>query len=303
MSALLKEKERVRVLVRSNYINVDGIDVVHGDLLDAESIRKAAKGVDTIYHLAAAVDYAAQSKGSMYQVNVDGTRNLLENSGAKRFIYQSSTSVYGNRMGENPANERTPCNPSGLYGKTKLLAERLVLEANGIVLRSPVIYGPGFNEGFWFVLSSIKKGKMRIIGKGDNSIQWIHVDDLVQALLLSKDKAKPGNVYLVAGKESKTQAELFSLLAKELRVAPPQKRIPMFLANSMARYIAISSRLKGKSPRMLPEHISRITGSRLFDISKAERELGFKPMVSYAQGAREMAHEYLYRRRGNTKNA
>jgi nucleoside-diphosphate-sugar epimerase len=290
---LVKSGEKVRVLVRDADAGLRNVEVVKGDLLDLDSVRKAAEGADIIYHLAAIVDYGSVPKELMYNVNVNGTKNLLECSKAKRFIYQSSTSVYGNRMKGNPANEKTETDPSNYYGRTKLMAEKLVIEKGGIVLRCPVIYGHGFDTGFDYVLSQIEKGKMLIIGKGDNLIQWVNISDLIQALILAKDYGKPGEVYLISGKEPKTQAQLFSLLAQYLNVNPPDKHVSEFLANSMAYYKMFTAKLKGKSAKINPEQIARITSNRLFDISKAERELGFSPRVSYEQGAKEIVQEYL----------
>lgn len=229
----------------------------------------------------------------MYDVNVTGTKNLLEYSKAKKFIYLSSTGVYGKRMKENPANEDTPFNPHSFYGKTKVIAEKLVLEKGGIVLRSPPIFGPRFNEGFDFVLSQLEKGKMPIIGDGQNRIHWIHINDLVGALLLAKDRGESGEVYLVAGKEIMTQSELLSLLAKYLKVKSPEKKVSEALAKALAYYKMLEARIGGRRSKLVPEHITRITDNRTFNISKAERELGFEPKVSYEEAAMEIVEEYL----------
>jgi nucleoside-diphosphate-sugar epimerase len=237
----------------------------------------------------------------MYDVNVEGTRNMLIHSKAKKFIYLSTTSVYGKRMKENPARESTPFNPYNFYGRTKILAEKLVREKGGIILRSPVIYGEGFNEGFGTVLSQLEKGKMPIIGGGNNLIQWIHISDLVQALLLAKDNGKPGEIYLVAGKEVKTQKELFSILAKCLGAKEPSKNVSKMLALSLAHYSVLSSRIKGKKSKLLPDHINRIASDRTFDISKAEKELGFNPRIGYEAGAKEIVAEYLRNKEQGSK--
>jgi nucleoside-diphosphate-sugar epimerase len=293
---LLGRGEEVRIFDRNIDPLPEGAEAVKGDLLNLDELREAAEGADVIYHLAAIVNYGSVSRKLMYDVNVNGTRNVLACSKARTLIYPSSTAVYGNRMKDNPATEGTAIRPSTYYGRTKAEAEGLVLRGGGIVLRFPVIYGHGFNNGFDYVLSRMEAGRMRLIGKGDNLIQWIHVNDLVQALLLAKDKGKSGEVYLAAGKESRTQRQLFALLAERLNVSPPDRSIPGFLANSMARLGMIAARLKGKEARVTPELIARITSSRLYDISKAERELGFHPQMSYEQGAREIVEEYLQRK-------
>lgn len=293
VEALLKQNEKVRILAIEDKVDLPGVEVVHGDVLHPDAVKKALEGVDVVYHLAAIVDYAPAPNKLVYDVNVKGTGEMLEHSRAKKFIYLSTTSVYGKHMKENPANERTPYNPYSYYGKTKMMAEELVREKHGIILRAPVIYGPGFNNGFGFVVSQIAKGKMRIVGRGDNMIQWIHISDLIRALLLAKDKGKPGETYLVAGGEAKTQVELFALLAKHLNVEAPSKRVSKELATLMAHYVVLKSRMSGKRPKLTPDHVSRITSNRLFDISKARSELGFSPVVDYERGAKEIVDDYL----------
>ena len=296
IEALIRQGEEVRILILDRETAPKGVEAISGDILDIDSVRRATEGVDTIYHLAAIVDYKPVLEKLMYDVNVNGTRNILDCSKAAKFIYLSTTSVYGKRMKEDPASEITQYNPDNFYGETKMMAEKLVLEKGGIVLRSPVIYGPGFNEGFGVILSNIERGKMPIIGDGSNQIQWIHINDLIGALLLAKDNGKPGEVYLVAGREAKTQKELFSLLAKYLNVKPPAKSVSKQLAYLMAYYSMLSARLKGRNPKLLPEHISRIASSRTYDTSKSRRDLGFQPTVDYEHGAEEMAKEYQSRK-------
>jgi nucleoside-diphosphate-sugar epimerase len=290
--ALVDRGEEVRILTRRTDPRVLGVDVVKGNVLDVYSVKKAVEGTETIYHLASLLDTSQNTKGMMREVNVTGTRNLLEAAGDRRFIYLSSTMVYGSNMRQNPATESTPYNPDGLYGRTKMAAEKLVLWKGGVVIRSPTVYGEGFNAGLIPVLSHIDRGEMKVIGSGDNVFQWIHISDLVQALLLAKDNGKPG-VYLVAGDEKRTQRELLSLFARYLHVGPPKRRTSVRLALAAAGYRVLAHRVRGGSLGLSRSHINRITSNRLYDTSKAKNELGFEPRIGYEQGARELVEEYL----------
>lgn len=291
VKALLERGENVRVLIKDKMIEFENVEIFYGDLLDIESLRKAVDGIDVIYHLAAVVDYLAP-KDLMYGVNVIGTKNLLEVSKGKKIIYLSSTAAMGKRLRELPANEKTSCHPSNYYGKTKLEAENLVRENNGIVIRSADVFGSGFTEGYQFVISRLERGEMPIIGDGKNLIQWIDVSDLVQALLLAKEKGKPGETYLVAGKEVKTVKDLFGLLCKYLNVPPPQKHVSKLVAKMLAYSKLLKGKIKRKRPNLIPEYVEKIVANRTFDISKARRELGFEPKVGYEEAAREMVEEY-----------
>lgn len=294
VAALLERKEKVRALEKREGAKLEGIEVVQGDILDTETVERAMKDVDVVYHLAAIVDYFPVPDEVMYNVNVIGTKVLLEHFDGKKFIYLSTTGVYGKNMKENPANETTGYNPHSYYGKTKMMAEKMVLQKGGMVIRSPPIFGHGFDQGFDFVLSQLEKGRMQLIGNGENRIQWIHISDLIEALLLAKDSGKPGEAYLVGGKEIMTQSELLSLLAKYLKVESPKKKIPKTVAKTLAYYRMFEARMTGKKSRLVPEHITRITDNRTFDISKAKRELGFEPKVGYEKAAKEIVEEYLH---------
>ncbi len=290
---LASQGEKVRALVNTHGIDILGVDVMKGDITDADDAKRALQGADIVYHLAAAVDgYGALPKNQVYKVNVAGTKNLIENFSGRRFIYMSTTSVYGYDMKENPATPSTPYNPSSYYGETKAEAEKLTLAHNGVVVRAPVIFGPGFNKSFESLLDSLSKGKIPIIGNGDNHIQWIHINDLMDALLLAKDLGIPGSAYLVAGKDVTTQAGLYGMLAKYTGSEPPKKHVSLPVIRMVAMADAIKARLTGKPPKVRMEYVNRLVSDRQFDISKAENELGFHPKVAYTQWAKELASGY-----------
>lgn len=291
VDSLVNKGESVRALVRSGTVDNESVELFYGDLLNVESLKKAVDGVDVIYHLAAETDYLAP-KEKMFEVNVQGTKNLLDVSKGKKFIYLSSTAAMGKKLKEIPATEKTPCHPSDYYCQTKLDAENLVKQAGGIIIRSADVFGSGFMEGYDYVISHIDNGNMPVVGDGKNFIQWIHIDDLIQALLLAKDSGKPGEVYIVAGKEVKTLNECFALLAKYLNVEPPQKHVSKFMAGTMAKFKIIKSKVNKTRPSVIPAYIDKMAANRSFDISKAKRELGFDPKVSYEDAAEEMIVEY-----------
>jgi len=293
VEALVKQGEKVRALIREGMIENEQVEIFYGDLLNKEALKKAVEGVDVIYHLAAIVDYTAP-KEIMFNVNVIGTKNLLEVTKIRKFIYLSSTAVMGKKLKELPATEKTPCKPSNFYGKTKLEAEKLVKAAGGIIIRSADVLGPGFMEsyGIDYIISGIENGTLKIPGDGKNFIQWIHIDDLIQALLLAKEKGKAGEVYIVSGKEVKTLNDCLGLLAKNLEVEPPKKHVSKFLAKTLANYKTLKTKIKKEKPKALAEYIDKMTANRSFDISKAKNDLGFEPKVDYEQVAKEMVEEY-----------
>jgi len=292
--ALLRSGDEIKVLVKENMIDNENVEIFYGDLLDKESLKKAVEGVDVVFHLAAITDYLA-SKDDMYKINVIGTKNLLEVSKGKKFIYLSSTAAMGNKFKEIPLNEETKCKPSSFYGKTKLEAENLVKQAGGIIVRSPDVFGVGFTEGFDFILAGLESGKLPLIGDGKNFIHWIHVNDLVKSLLLAKSLGKPGELYIVAGKEVKTLKELLGMLCNYLGVEPPKKHTSALLAKAKAQSNLLKGKLSKERPVLIPEYIDKITSNRTFDISKAKNVLGFEPQIGYEESAREIVEDYKSR--------
>ncbi|MFQ6010378.1 MAG: NAD-dependent epimerase/dehydratase family protein [Candidatus Aenigmatarchaeota archaeon] len=282
--ALVKREEHVRVLVRSEEKakGLVGVEVYEGDILDKESLKRACEGVDTVYHLAALVRYDVP-EDELQKVNVEGTKNVVEAYGGRKIIYLSSTAAMGKKLAEIPANESTECRPTDYYGKTKLEAEKIVLDAGGIVVRAADVYGKDFHEGYFDVFEMLEKGKMHVLGKGKNRIQYVHVDDLVLGLIVAENLGKAGEVYIITGPEVKTQEELYGLICRKLGVEPPKKHVPVMLAKTAAS-------LQGKE-KWIP-FIEKIAADRVFDISKAKKELGFEPKVGYEEGIAEMIVEY-----------
>lgn len=287
---MLESGEKVRVLIKKRMTEFENVETFYGDLLDKEALKKAVEGVDTIFHLAAVVDYSAPEE-LMYRVNVIGTKNLLEVFKGNKFIYLSSTAVLGKKLKKLPADESTPYSPSNFYGKTKMEAEKIVKENNGIIIRSPDVLMPRFIEGYDTVFSKLQEGKMPIIGDGRNFIDYIHISDLIQALLLAKDRGKNGEVYIVSGKGVKTQKECLEIASKYLEVEPPKKHVSAF----SARLSVIKSKIKRSKPDFIQEYVEKILRNRTFDINKAKNELGFEPQIDLETSIKEMVEDYLDR--------
>ena len=271
----------------------ENVETFYGDLLDKESLKKAVEDIDTMFHLAAVVDYTAP-EDLLFKVNVIGTKNILEVFKGDKFIYLSSTAVWGKKIKDLPADEKTPYNPSNFYGRTKMEAEKLVKDNEGIIIRSPDVLMPAFVE-YDIIFSKLLEGKMSIIGDGKNFIDYIHISDLIQALLLAKDKGKKGEIYIVSGKGVKTQKQCLELASKYLDVEPPKKHTPALSAKLFSRGSVIKSKLKRKAPEFIPEYVEKMLRNRTFDISKAKNELGFEPKVDMETSIKEMVEDYLER--------
>ena len=308
--ALLDMGEKVRVLVRQGEgAQVpEGTEAVYGNIVNRHILDAAVEDVDYVYHLAALLDRGASFE-DLLEVNYRGTRNLLDaclerGYRVARFVYVSSTAVYGKELTRMPADEETETNPTDNYGKSKLLAEEAVMQYADklpvVILRPAVIYGPGFNEGFHAVLGALEKGRMCIIGKGDNVIPLVHVRDVVRALILAaKSEKARGRVYNICSHENRTQRQLLEMASRLLGVPAPTKCRPKYLVKLQLRIDNLIARLTGRRPKMVEEYIDVLASNRLFDITRAKNELGFEPSVKLEEGMAEVVEEYRKLRGGS----
>lgn len=296
---LLARGERVRVLQHSKGSwqgCPKGAEIASGDLLDRASLDKAVEDADYVYHLAALVNPEARFE-DLLNVNYRGTRNLLEACRSKsyhlkRFIFISSVSVYGKELAEQPADEGTEPNPTDNYGKSKMMAEQAVGQYGEkipyVILRPAVVYGEGFDEAYLPILSALKKGRMSIIGSGDNHIPFVHASDVIQAMLLASRAEKAvGNTYVIASDESMTQQQVFWIACRNLGVSPPRGHSWPRLVKLRLRIARIFGR-----PRITEDYIDILTSNRVFKIDKAKEDLGFKPKVGLEEGIKEMVDYY-----------
>jgi len=300
---LLEPHSRVRVLARAGaeLSFPEGVEIFPGDITHIQTIYDAVRGVDVVYHLAALVDYVSSEK-KLFEVNVDGTENLLRACvefapNLKRFVYCSSTGVMGKELAEIPADEKTPCIPTDNYGLSKRMAEEVVLRYSGklpvVIIRPGVVYGEGFDEGYFPVLKLLKKHRMRIIDSGNNAIPFVHARDVARALILAAESRKAaGQIYIITGGEQMTQKEILEIAAKELGVKPPHKRIPLFLAKLGIQRSYLMSLFGGRKPQIDLEQLSVLSSNRIFNISKARKELGYSPQVRLEEGIKEMVEYY-----------
>jgi nucleoside-diphosphate-sugar epimerase len=121
------------------------------------------------------------------------------------------------------------------------------------------------------------------------------VDDLVSALVAARQHGKPGQAYIIAGGDVRTQEELYGVVAKKLNVAPPTKHVSKRLSLMLMRVQSLKHRFTGGKVKLLPAHIEKLAADRTWDISKAERELNWHPRVHYEEGIGEMVVDYLKR--------
>jgi dihydroflavonol-4-reductase len=287
---------------RFKELTAAGIGIEQGPLQDAAYARRVASGCEVVIHLAAAQHEANVPDDYFFDVNVNGTRTLLEASklaGVQRFVYGSTIGIYGESTGEL-LDENTPPRPMNVYGRSKLAAENVVKSAASelatSIVRISETYGPG-DFRLLKLFRALDRGRFVIIGSGQNRRQAIHVQDLVKGLLLAATSAAAvGETFVMAGQETMTTREMVQDEARALGRTAPPRRVPLwpFLAAAVVLEKTLSP--LGIQPPLHRRRLDFFRKSFVFSTSKAQRLLGFTPTVPFSSGCVETAN--WYRERG-----
>jgi nucleoside-diphosphate-sugar epimerase len=268
-----------------------GIQMHSGSLLEAAFADSVVAGCDAVIHLAAAQHEGNVPDAYFREVNVDGTRTLIdaaERAGARRFIYGSTIGIYGAaRAGE--LDESSPPRPENIYGQTKLEAERVVAEhaakIQTCIARISETFGPG-DFRLLKLFRGIDRGKFFIIGDGQNLRQVIYVDDLCRALYLcaTQDTAV-GETFVLAGAEVMSTQTMVERIAAVLGRNPPSLRLPIGPFRAAAAVLEATLKPLGIQPPLTQRRLDFFTKSFVFSTRKLRERLGFQPEHSFAEAA------------------
>ncbi len=300
--ALVRPRSRARF--DASPLPARGVVAAEGDLTDAAAVRRAADGVDVVYHIAATYREAGQPDSAYRAINVDGTRNVLEAAragGAERVVHCSTGGVHGH-IAHPPATEDAPFNPGDVYQDTKLEAEQAAREYGNrtgfdVVVARPIgIYGPG-DTRFLRMFRGIARGRFPMIGSGTVFYHLTFIDDLVEGFrLCGTVPAAKGRTYILAGPRYTTLEQLVGMVAAELRVAPPRRHLPVWpfwTAGLLCEMVCVPLRIE---PPLFRRRVDFYTKSRAFDTTRARTELGFAPKVDLEEGIKRTADWYRQER-------
>jgi nucleoside-diphosphate-sugar epimerase len=271
-----------------------GVETVTGDIRDYEVVRQAAAGREIIFHTAAVVTDWAPRK-LFWEVTVGGAENICRaaiDAKVSRLVDISTCDVFGTSESA-VMDESLPLQYWGEpYADSKIDAEKIMRkyhEEKGLPLAMvyPLwVYGEGDQTFVPLLADAIVKKELIFWRKG--AIVWpTYIDNLVDLLMLiSQDDRAIGNGYLVHDGESTTLEEFCAGIAAALGVPPITTYIPYWSAMTAARAMEFTWKLFGVKMRpLLTTYTVTNLGSRFrFSIDKAERELGWKPCISYREG-------------------
>ena len=288
VKALEKRGDQVVGLVRksSNLARLDDtqIQLVYGDITDRNALRKAMQEVDTVFHTAAYVELGLVDEQQMERVNVDGTQTVLEiakETGVSKIVYCSTIGVYGDTQGRvvNETFSRTQEDFSSAYDRTKYQAQKLVdkFSADGLPIVSIMPSGilgvddPHFGPVFKLFL----KGWLKLWLGGDRMTGIVHVDDLVNAMILAAERGQSGEHYIISAGDLPTR-EMFEIISQETDINVPTE-VPQPIVRFVGNLLDPIGKLLNWNPPIGRERVHYLYERCVrVDATKARKELGWK---------------------------
>jgi nucleoside-diphosphate-sugar epimerase len=295
---LLGQVNNAAELENQEMLKDRGINVTLGSVTEREQLFGLVQGCDIVFHLAAAQHEANVPDQHFWDVNVEGTRNMLEVSveaKIKRFVQGSTIGVYGSALA-GEIDEASSISPDNIYGVTKYEGERLALSfADKIpisIVRISETYGPG-DRRLLKLFKAIKKNVFFMIGKGDNKHQLIYVNDLIEGMYLAATAEQAvGEIFVLAGKEVLSTQEMVDSIAKELGTSIRRSHAPLGPFLITATIMEKTLRPLGIQPPLHRRRLDFFRKSFFFSQDKALKILGFQPKTGFAEGVAETARWY-----------
>ncbi len=297
----------VRCLVRKtsdvSFLKALDVELIYGDIMDVDSLKSAVRDVEIVYHLVGGGNVSSVSRKDyiiLRNLNVLGTKNILKacihHADIQKFILFSSISAIG-IIKNVIVNEETRCQPRTPHELAKYESEQVALmfcKKYGIpllIIRPAQVYGPrDVKSEILKMCKLIKRHMFPVIGSGENVVPLVYVENLVHAAILACER-DASSVYIVTD-EWRTMNEIVEAFAKELNVRVWGAHVPPFAAKICVGMIEYTCRMLGITPPFNLKRLESITSNRLYDISKAKRELGYAPEVSFEEGIRRTVRWY-----------
>ena len=259
---LISRGRDVKVFVRktSDTVCFNGCEVekLYGDVLDLDSLVRAFKDAENIYHLASEISIMPGPNKNLREVNLTGTKNVIKacfQSGIKRLIYTSSIHAFKEVENVSTIDESIPfdpSNPMGEYNRTKAMASLAVKEAvreglDAVIVCPTAVIGPYdfriSNMGSLFIEYCNKRQKIII----DGAYDFVDVRDVAVGHILAAEKGKTGETYILSGQRL-TIPELMSMLEDLTGIPAPKHKLPQWLAYAVAFVTPVYYKLSRSKP-------------------------------------------------------
>jgi nucleoside-diphosphate-sugar epimerase len=286
----LEMGDKVHVLTRKHGTFDNRVNTHVGDLLDANTLKSFVSGIDVIYHCAAEIKENAKMKA----VNVEGTRNLITAASGKikHWVQLSSVGVYG-PVSSGVISEEQPYNPINEYERTKLDADKLVIEAGKknlfsfTIIRPSIVFGANMtNKSIFELIKTIDNRLYFFIGKKGASANYVPVENVIEALYLAGTHPRAVNsIYIISN--WCTIEDFVKFIAERLSRQPPKLRMPIGAILFLARITSFIPR----NPLTI-SRLNALTNRSVYSTEKIEKELGYKTYYSIEKGVEVLINQY-----------
>ena len=295
VSELKSRKLHYKIAVRTQAENSAQPECISvGDINAHTNWFLALEGVSDVVHLAARVHITQETSSDAYAafraVNTAGTLNLARQAaaaGVRRFVFLSSVKVNGDGSSKAYLETDSPA-PEDAYAVSKWEAEQGLWEISAetgmqiVILRIPLVYGPGVGANFLQLLQTVNKGWPLPLRGIDNRRSLLYIGNLVDAIRLVLEHPNAVNkLFLLTDGQDVSTSQLVELIAQALHKPPRLFAVPLGLISAVAGVLGKSSA------------VDRLFGSLSMDSAKIQRELQWKPPFSMQQGLAQTAQWLL----------
>ena len=287
--ALIDNGHSVRSLVHVNSRAIDGLDteLVRGDICERDSLDEVFRGAEVVYHLAACISISMDDWSSLENINVSGTRNVVDaclRAGVRRLVHFSSIHALVQEPLSVPVDElRPPAEASSCppYDRSKAAAEKEVRRGidNGldaVIIYPTAVIGPHDYEPSYLGEALISIARYELPALVTGGYDWVDVRDVVAGALTAEKQASSGSSFLLSG-HWVSIPDIAAMIAEITGFSVPKFTVPLWLARMGAPIIEAFSRFSGKRPLYTSVSLRALRSNRHISHEKATHELGYRP--------------------------
>ncbi|MCF8056782.1 MAG: NAD-dependent epimerase/dehydratase family protein [Desulfocapsa sp.] len=297
------------VLGRSRYpeMEVLGATCLQGDICDGEYLSSAMDGVDTVFHVAALAGIWGKWE-DYYRINVIGTGNVLaacKKNGVRNLVYTSTPSVVFNGDDIVNGNEELPYADHFLchYAKSKVMAEKIVLESAGselqtCAIRPHLVWGPGDPHLIPRLLERGQRRQLKKVGNCTNMVDISYVENVATAHLLAARNLETtgtasGQSYFISQGEPVNLWDWIDELFERMQIPPVRSRVPFPIAYGAGAVLEAIHHLFSpeKEPRMTRFLAEQLAKSHCFSIDKAKQDLDYTVSITTKEGMNRLCND------------
>jgi len=289
VDALLRHGYEVTALVRTparaTRLQDLGVTIAPGDVTDIESIRRAIKDHDAVFHIAAYMQLGVKDATETFAINVGGTENVMTaavEAGTQKVLYCSSQSVLGNGppgwVGDETHTHHGSF--SGIYEESKWRAHQIAHEfgERGLPVVSVMpcaVYGPGDTGFLSVLLRQYARKRLKVCSFRDSVVSWVHVDDVADGMIGAMERGVPCEDYILGG-DNESIGGLLDRIQPYTGIKPPRVWIPLRLMRASLPLVPPIAKMLGQASGAISDGYNMLsTGSIAFSSEKAARQFGY----------------------------